>query len=177
MASGTETHVLTAEDRAVRGYSWPPFEKGNQAALKHGAYSEQLASEKVAEISLQFLQAAPWLDSPEYRPAVARYLRAEAVSVLSFAAIERIAAAEGAERVPKKLWQAWNAATNTAARQGSLLGLDPMSRQLIVAAREADRQGSRDRLIAEGRAIRRQQETDQATLTSRGGAPDDDPAG
>ena len=60
----------------------------------------------------------------------------------------------GAEHVPRKLWQAHNAATNSASKQGALLGLDPKGRGKINAAPDFDRQASLDRLTAEGRATR-----------------------
>lgn len=149
--------ALTAADRTVRGYSWPPFEKGNRVALRHGAFSEQLAAETTQEITPRLFEVAPWLERPEFEPAIARYLRSEALSLLAFNAIERISMADGAEHVPRKLWQAHNAATNTAMRQASLLGLDPMSRERLAAARVADREGSLARLTAEGHAMRRAQ--------------------
>ena len=34
----------------ARGYSWPPFEEGNQVALRHGAYSEIALAPRAAEL-------------------------------------------------------------------------------------------------------------------------------
>jgi hypothetical protein len=153
----TSAHVLTAEDRAVRGYSWPPFQDGNRAALKHGAFSEQLATETMQEIAPHLFDLAPWLDRPEYAHGVARFLRAEALSLLAFRAIERIATDEGAENVPRKLWDAHNAASNTAMKQASLLGLDPTSHARLAATPAIRHEISRanlDNLVARGRAIR-----------------------
>ncbi len=152
--STTEAHILTAEDRAVRGYSWPPFQDGNRAALRHGAFSEQLATETMQEISPHLFELAPWLDRPEFAHGVARFLRAEALSLLAFRAIERIATDEGAENVPRKLWEAHNAASNTAMKQASLLGLDPTSRARLAAVLGVDHKRALDGLLAEGRALR-----------------------
>jgi hypothetical protein len=152
-----KAHVLTSEDRTVRGYSWPPFQDGNRAALRHGAFSEQLATETMQEIAPHLFELAPWLDRPEFAHGVARFLRVEALSLLAFRAIERIATDEGAENVPRKLWEAHNAAANTAMRQASLLGLDPTSRARLAAALAVSGDASianLANLAAEGRAIR-----------------------
>ncbi len=159
--SKREVHVLSPEDRAVRGYSWPPFERGNRAALKHGAFSEQLATETAQTIAPHLFELAPWLNRPEYVHGVARYLRAEAISLIAFEAIERIAATDGAENVPGRLFEAHNAASNTAMRQGSLLGLDPTSRARLVALLGTDRKEALEKLRAEGRAMRLAQGLDE----------------
>ena len=159
--SATESRVLTAKDREVRGYSWPPFEAGNRAALKHGAFSQQLREEATKEISPLILEAAPWLDRPEYALTIDRYLRTEAAALVTFRAIETIVTTRGAEHVPRKLWQAWNAATNSASKQAALLGLDPTSRERIAAARRFDHQEALERLSAVGRATRAAQGREQ----------------
>jgi hypothetical protein len=165
----TRDHTLTAEDRAVRGYSWPPFRDGNRAALKHGAFSEQLATETTREIAPHLFELTPWLDRPEYVHGIARYLRAEALSLLAFRAIERIATAEGAENVPRKLWEAHNAAANTAMRQASLLGLDPTSHARLAATPEARSQAMKAnvaKLVAQGEALRMRQEQDSGMASN-----------
>jgi hypothetical protein len=149
-------HTLTPEDRRVRGYSWPPFEPGNMVALRHGGFSEQLAAQTIEEIAPRLLEVAPWLARPEYALAVARYLRSEALALVTFSAIERILVEDGAEAVPERLWQAHNAAANTARREGSVLGLDPASRERIGAARAVDRGDALARLAARGRRMRHQ---------------------
>ncbi len=152
--STTQAHILTAEDRAVRGYSWPPFQDGNRAALKHGGFSEQLATETMQEIAPHLFDLVPRLDRPEFAHGVARFLRAEALSLLAFRAIERIATDEGAENVPRKLWEAHNAASNTAMKQAALLGLDPTSRARLAAVLGVDRTKALDDLVARGRELR-----------------------
>lgn len=65
-ASGTPT----------RGYSWEPFQPGNQVAVSHGAYSDRLVGPRALEIALNLTQdgAFPaYLAEPRYRPAVLAY--------------------------------------------------------------------------------------------------------
>ena len=54
----------------------PDFAPGNQAAVRHGAYSERQIEAKAAEVRSHLLDLAPWLDHDEFAPAVARFLRA-----------------------------------------------------------------------------------------------------
>jgi hypothetical protein len=102
MAGQPQTRA--AEDRApadgasgtpARGYSWPPFEKGNdigpraepgnQLALRHGAYSprkvDPLAEQLVHGI-LELVEESPerlgYLAAPEFRPALWSWARTEA---------------------------------------------------------------------------------------------------
>lgn len=138
----------------MRGYSWPPFGPGNRVALRHGGFSEQLAAETIEEIAPRLIDVAPWLARPEYALAVARYLRSEALALVTFSAIERLLVEQGPEAVPERLWQAHNAAANTARREGSVLGLDPASRERIAAARAVDGQQALGRLAARGRSMR-----------------------
>ena len=62
----------------ARGYSWPPFEAGNSAALVHGAHSARAIAAKAAEVHSELLTIAPYLAEPKFIPAVHRYLTAAA---------------------------------------------------------------------------------------------------
>lgn len=58
---------------AARGYSWPPFEQGNTAAVTHGARSDRLVEPRAREIAQDVLALNPHLDSGRDGPAVVRY--------------------------------------------------------------------------------------------------------
>jgi len=64
----------------ARGYSWPPFEPGNEAALTHGATSPRYIEPRAAEIAEAILSAEDMADltSPRYRLDVLALARAEA---------------------------------------------------------------------------------------------------
>jgi hypothetical protein len=62
-----------ADLRPARGYSWPPFEESNGAAVTHGAYSLARVKPRARELVSQILMAHPHLDDVRDGPAVFRY--------------------------------------------------------------------------------------------------------
>lgn len=44
-------------ERPARGYTWPPFEKGNEAAVTHGAYAELALSDRVQAFAARLREA------------------------------------------------------------------------------------------------------------------------
>lgn len=147
--TGQDPGEAVEERRPARGYSWPPFEPGNEVALRHGAYSprkvEPLANELVERVVAQ-AQAAesptPWLRDVTYAPAVWAWARAEArVQLLEEWLMSRGSVgvdAEGEVQGAAKLLTRYEA---SAARARQALGLDPLSRARLgkdVAAAEVD---------------------------------------
>jgi hypothetical protein len=57
----------------ARRYSWPPFEAGNQAAVRHGAHSPELVEARARELAPAILEANPHLDPVRDGPALRRY--------------------------------------------------------------------------------------------------------
>jgi hypothetical protein len=56
---------VSGELRPARGYSWPPFEGGNQVGLKHGVYSHGLViAERARELADEIRESMP-----HYEPA------------------------------------------------------------------------------------------------------------
>ena len=57
---------------AARGYSWPPFEIRNRAALTHGVYLQKFADDERAEIEeiAESLREAVPLYSPSFEPTL-----------------------------------------------------------------------------------------------------------
>jgi len=122
----------------ARGYSWPPAEAGNEKALTHGAYSPRMIEEKAADVRETLLEICPWLDVPEYAPAIARFLRAEARSLLLHSAILKQAAERGGEdKVSSRLWEQATASDRLAAQLGNVLGLDPLGRARLAQTASA----------------------------------------
>lgn len=52
-ASATRDQARLAELKPTRGYSWPPFEAGNLAAVKSRIYSDRLLTPRAEEILLR----------------------------------------------------------------------------------------------------------------------------
>ena len=55
----------------ARGYSWPPFEPGNGAAVRHGATSARRVQPLGDELARQCREVAPWVGVPAFAATVA----------------------------------------------------------------------------------------------------------
>ena len=62
----------------ARHYRWEPFAEGNAASVRHGAFSERRIAPLADRARSGLLDAAPWLASPAFAPAVEAWARAEA---------------------------------------------------------------------------------------------------
>lgn len=65
-----------------RGYSWPPFEPGNEVATRHGANSERHVgplAEQIAAALLNHPETPQYVREPSYAAVVRAWSRAEAV--------------------------------------------------------------------------------------------------
>ena len=58
----SDLHRPEPESRPARGYSWPPFEKGNVLQLKHGTRSERTLAPVREEHARGLAEAYPWID-------------------------------------------------------------------------------------------------------------------
>lgn len=67
----------------ARSYSWPPFEPGNKAAVRHGAQSPELVEPRALELAPLILEANPHLDAVRDGSAIFRY-------AVTLARIERV---------------------------------------------------------------------------------------
>lgn len=68
---------MTAQGIDKRGYSWPPFEAGNTAAVTHGAYSPRQYEPRAHELVEEMRGHLPWL-TPAHRPALWAWAKEEA---------------------------------------------------------------------------------------------------
>ena len=62
----------------ARGYAWPPFEPGNDAATTHGAHSERRWRPLADRLAAEAVELAPWLTRPAFARAVGAWSAAEA---------------------------------------------------------------------------------------------------
>jgi hypothetical protein len=139
----------------ARGYSWPPFEDGNTAALVHGAQSPRVVDAVAVVLAEAVVAEAPWLKAEIFQPAIWRYARAEARARLLSNFILEVAE-EHSEKIGARLWESANGADNTANRMAESLGLTPLSRAHlagIVTGTEATSAGITE-LAERGKAIR-----------------------
>jgi hypothetical protein len=95
------------------------------------------------------------LDENEFAPAVARWQRAEARSLMLHDHITKVSAEQGTEAVPIRMWEQATAADRLAAQLGNVLGLDPLGKARLaslVAGTEATVQ-SLVQIAEQGQAI------------------------
>jgi hypothetical protein len=136
----------------ARGYSWPPFERGNTASMRHGAFSDRKVDPLVRELVAGLLEDRPELG--RYPETVMAWGRAEARCLLlhDWVVEHCLVTADGTTPAPLRyVAQFERLALELRAR----LGLDPRSEAELVrdqaeATRSAvDLEGLRER----GRAV------------------------
>ncbi len=139
----------------ARGYSWPPFDKGNTASLITGHESPRVVEARAEQARKGLIDLAPWLNQPEYAPAVTRFLRAEARALLLHEHIAKTATEKGTAAVPSRTWEQATAADRLAAQLGNVLGLDPLGRARLqqLAAGTQLTVETLGQLAAKGQAI------------------------
>ncbi len=155
----------------ARGYSWPPFEKGNTAALTAGHNSPRKVQPIADALTDEITSAAPWCASPAFRGAVGSWAWSEAQATLLRAYVEEhgMIDDEGEERPAVRTL---DRVEGRLAKLRDQLGLSPaalgklMQSAASVAATTGD-QASVDALRAEGSRI----------LASRLTATEPDPDG
>ncbi len=158
--------AMSAGKGPARDYSWPPFQPGHTLSLVHGVYSERTIEGRAVKVREALLEICPWLDRPEFLPAVARFVRVEARALAGDEYIAKVQAEQGFEHVSTRLREVIDGTDRLAARLGESLGLDPLGYAKIaaLAATAEVQQASLDDLIAEGHKIRRRAEARLAAV-------------
>ncbi len=158
MAESVEYTVVSE----ARGYAWPPFERGNRAAVKHGVFaadrSETIAKE-VETVAERVAADYPWTGA--YGDERRAYARALADERAVRAYLDEVGHLDEnhQERPAVRVLERFSA---RAARCRSALGLSPTAHaRLLVMVAEVVRlhpgrtgplEDSLDSLLAEGRA-------------------------
>lgn len=125
------TEVDRGGHRPSRGYSWPPFEPGNEVSLRHGIYSPRRVEPRAQELVEQVLAdpGTAYLQASRWRAAVWAWARAETrVELLTEYLADQVGGAgldeEGNVSAALRALAKWESiALNHRAR----LGLDPLS--------------------------------------------------
>lgn len=143
--------------RPARGYSWPPFEPGNLAGVRHGVRSERIVAAAQQSVADALLEECPWMADVD-RGALERYARAEARARLLDAYIARKTEDGNVEAVKPWVWSEATRADALAQKAAQDLGLDPtgrarLARDLGWAKRLAATDGVAE-LAHRGRALR-----------------------
>ena len=131
----------------------PPFEKGNLLARKHGAFSRRTVDPVAEEVIAEAVEVAPYLDRPEFRPALEAWARSEAACRL----VDEWIQANGLFDEDGKETMSIGSLISLerlAKDQRAALGLDPASRTRIekdLAIVRGSR-GDLEALAARGRA-------------------------
>lgn len=119
---------------------WPPIKKGEQLALKHGAFSPAVVDPVARDLAVMVLEQVTYLNDPSYDAAVRAWSRAEAQVLVLSAYIDKHGALDD-DGVPRPALSALKDFENRAARERTRLGLDPLSRAQLgrdVMAQQVD---------------------------------------
>jgi hypothetical protein len=134
----------------------PRPEPGNTVAGTHGMHSESLVNLRAEELRPRIIEAAPWTADPGFAGTLELYTRALATALMGSEFIAQVAAEKGYGKIAPCTIETVNASRNTAARLGTLLGLDPRSKaviQSLAASTEISLAGL-EQLAEHGHAIR-----------------------
>ena len=156
--------------RPARGYSWPPFEPGNLANLRHGAESPRKIAGEIERLEPELAEQIAdvgYLTDPSYVSALAAWARAEARIRL----LERWFGEKGLlqeDGTPRPGVDLLLRCESQASRLRSRLGLDPVSRAALQKDLSETGRNAADlaSALAEGRKLR-------LAAEARFAAPDD----
>lgn len=161
---GTPTSVPSP----ARGYSWPPATPGNTLAVRHGGWSDRLASERAQTVLAQLLDLYPWLEEADVVTldvlckAKARY---DAFDDYATAVMEGSRQAHprkgfpstGVEAIPDRVLTAMARLENTIISAAGKLGLTATDRAQLFKDAGMARHFGGDRiaqLVEKGRQVR-----------------------
>lgn len=80
VSGGNDAREAAPSHRPARGYSWPPFERGNTAAMRHGANSARMVRPVAERIKAGLLatEGLEYLRAPRFAAVLDEYARAAA---------------------------------------------------------------------------------------------------
>ncbi len=116
----------------ARGYSWPPFEVGNQAAATHGALSERQIRPLADQLARDLIAVAPWCSQAAFAATVAAWAWSEAQSSLLRRYVDTHGLL-GDDGVPIPACALLDRCEARAGRLRSELGLSPRSWAALAA--------------------------------------------
>lgn len=117
----------------ARGYSWPPFTHGNDAAAKSGADSERRLAPIVEELRAWAAEALPWASGRSMAPTVEAWAWVEARCRLYREWFDEHGH-EDAEGQPLAGLERWDRAEVRAENLRAQLGVGPMALAKLLGA-------------------------------------------
>lgn len=115
-----------AEEQGDR--AWPPFEPGNQAALRHGASSPRRVAPIAAELADAIVEAAPWCGHAAFLPEVEAFAWATAQARLLRGWLDEHALIDGTTHEARAgVLQELHRCETRAAKTRQALGLNPVA--------------------------------------------------
>lgn len=123
----------------ARGYKWPQAEPGNRLAVRHGARSPSIVSERAEAVLAELRQQYPWLqdvDAPVLDVLVRAKARHDLLDDYVSAVLEGTTQAfprkgsprTGVEAVPDRVWQQLSREARTVLDAAAKLGFAPSER-------------------------------------------------
>lgn len=149
---------MTAEQTShgdARGYSWPPFEPGNEAAVTHGAHSPRKVRPVADQLKRELVAAAPWAMGPTFAAVVEAWAVAEAQCRLLREWLDEVGILDDAGE-PRGALKALSQAESRADRARTQLGLSPAAWASLHRAMTTGPDGTSgalEALVAQGRAM------------------------
>jgi hypothetical protein len=141
----------------ARGYAWPPFEPGNEAATKHGADSARRIEPIATRLASELAEQAPWTAGGQYAAAVHAWAWTEAQAVLLRKYLDEHGLIDEAGE-PRAASARLDKVETRAVKLREQLGLTPLSMVKLMAGLSSIEpgaaQGGLDALKAAGRQIR-----------------------
>lgn len=131
---------MSPRNLPARGYSWPPFQPGNQIGLRHGAFSPRRLEPLADELLERAIGSESYLAEPDYRPALEAWARAEARCILVAEWLAENGILDGRGR-PRPAADYAIRLERLASEHRARLGLDPLSRARLgrdVTSTKAD---------------------------------------
>lgn len=148
-------------NQPARGYTWPPFEPGNQVARRHGARGAdvpEVAAPRAAELQ----QVAPWLAVPAFAGAATDVAIAEVMVARLLAAIDEdgVVDADGNVRSVVAQLDRYLARLSRLRHEAGCtpLGLGQLLERLAKVEGSTAAQDALDALKEAGRAVRAEAE-------------------
>lgn len=144
-----------------------PYQPGNLAAVKHGAYSPRLVEQRASELLAQLrdTEDCRWLTDVD-AIQLNTWLKSRALYELAYEGVQRIAEREGIEHVSGHLLAFAATQERNYTRITQDLGLDPTGRAKLLKdlgiAKQFMREGAQ-KLATKGGEIRRQRALSRGT--------------
>jgi hypothetical protein len=137
----------------ARGYSWAPFEAGNDVATKHGAWSNRSTAPLAERFAADLTEAAPWTTSAAFASTIRSWSWTEAQATLLRGWLDAHGHLDD-EGVPRPAVAMLDRVESRAGRLRSELGLSPQALAALMTKAATVATAVRDDTVVQ--ALRRE---------------------